>query len=168
MRCIDAVFQASQSPVLGQDITRKALRFRVRHHPLMCSTYHYITSPLCQINIHMKISPRPSPSVFAYCKVSKTVWWWRPGNKAMVHWFVRVQVIVCEKGVAWHYCEFIVWRARLCCFTGESGPQDYKFTAQARYWKLVYLVTLASLLVVAGCLLPAAVTSGSCPASPRW
>ena len=51
-----------QSQVLGQDITRRTLRFFVRHRP-----------PSCLPDIkHVTLSPRPSPSVFAYCKQSKT------------------------------------------------------------------------------------------------
>ena len=51
---IDVAFQTLQSQVLAQDITRKTLRFFIRHCPHL-STYHYIHT------VRMTKSPRPSP-----------------------------------------------------------------------------------------------------------
>ena len=65
MSCIDAVFWMLQSQVLGQSIRRKTSRFFVGHRPPHVCLYVYLVS--C-----MWLSPRPSPSVFAYYKWSKT------------------------------------------------------------------------------------------------
>jgi len=67
MNCIYTVFWMLQSQVLGQNITRRISRFFVRHYPPpFC-----LPSRLPDVT-HVTLSPRPSLSVFAHCKQSKT------------------------------------------------------------------------------------------------
>ena len=60
--CIEAVFRTLQSHGVGQDITRRT--FEILRQALPPSRLPDV--------MHMTLSPRPSPSVFAYCKRSKT------------------------------------------------------------------------------------------------
>ena len=72
--CIDTVFRTLQSQVLGQDITRRTSRFFVRHPP----------PPRLPDVMHVTLSPRTSPSIFAYCMLSnQKLEVKRPGNEAI-------------------------------------------------------------------------------------
>ena len=74
--CIDTVFRTLQSRVLGQDITRRTSRFFVRHPPP--------PPPRLPEVMHLTISPRASPSIFAYCMLSnQKLEVKRPGNEAI-------------------------------------------------------------------------------------
>ena len=71
MNCIDTAYASLK--VLGQDITRRVLRFFIRHWPFCVSLL------LCHMWWNL---PGLLPSVFAYCKIENWMWWWRPGNEA--------------------------------------------------------------------------------------
>jgi len=61
----------------GLIIQERASRFAP---PAMCLPFVYLTPP------HMTKSPRPSPSIFAYCKSAIKYWRReRPRNEAIVH-----------------------------------------------------------------------------------
>ena len=62
MSCIEAVFRTLQSQVVEQDITRRTFKILRQGLP----PHVYLTSACTWL------SPRPSPSVFAYRKQSKT------------------------------------------------------------------------------------------------
>ena len=63
--CIDTVFWMLQFQVLGQNITRRTSRFFIRHRPPSC-----LPSRLPDVT-HVTLSPRSSPSIFAYSMRSK-------------------------------------------------------------------------------------------------
>ena len=64
MNSIDAALLTLRPPALGLTVQEITSRFLVGHHPPVCLPSVYLMLP------HMTRSPRPSPSVFAYCKRS--------------------------------------------------------------------------------------------------
>ena len=70
-------FPTFQSALLGHDTTTRDSSSGIR-----VSTNHYVT---CYCAHDTPLLPH-HPSVFVYCKRSKTGLWWRPGNEARTSW----------------------------------------------------------------------------------